>query len=641
MCSYNQLNNSYTCQNSKLLNGILKDEMGFQGFVQSDWLAQRSGVASALAGLDMSMPGDGLIWQDGKSLWGGELTKAVLNGSVPMERVNDMVLRIVAAWYQVGQDDQDNWPVGKDGGPNFSSWTWDKIGKLHPGSDDETVGHVNKFVEAQGNHGETARAVAAEGIVLVKNEKDMLPFVRNGFEMLRSDKRKLKIGIFGEDAFSNPKGANACADRACNVGTLAQGWGSGAVEFPFLTSPADALHQSFDNDTVDLSDFPSNDLDMAAGAANQDLCMVFINSDAGEGFVAWEDVKGDRNNLYPQKGGDDLVRKVAKTCGGGKAPLVVVVHSVGPVILEKWIDLSNVKAVLLAHLPGQESGDSLMDVLFGEVNPSGRLPYTIAKREKDYGPDSKIMYKANAVVPQQNFTEGLQIDYRYFDTHKITPRYEFGYGLSYTTFRLSFLTINALIIGPREPYPKPRPNPLDAPLLDRRIPPISKSLFPSPFRKLHKYVYPYITSASDIRQGRYPYPDGYEIIQPPSPAGGDQGGNPDLYTTLVVVQALLSNTGDVPGATVVQLYVTFPADMRNSINQTVDMPPRVLRGFDKVFVGVDEEAKVSIELTRRDLSFWDVGVQNWVLPTKGTFSVGLGFSSRDFPEGTVADIPFE
>ncbi len=68
MCSYQQVNNSYACQNSKLMNGLLKDELGFQGFIQSDWLAQRSGVASVLAGLDMSMPGDGIHWVDGTAL---------------------------------------------------------------------------------------------------------------------------------------------------------------------------------------------------------------------------------------------------------------------------------------------------------------------------------------------------------------------------------------------------------------------------------------------------------------------------------------------------------------------------------------------------------------------------------------------
>jgi len=80
----------YACANSKLLNGVLKDELGFQGFVVSDWGAQRSGVASALAGLDMTMPGDGLRFSDGESLWGPELTKSILNGSVPVDRLNDV-----------------------------------------------------------------------------------------------------------------------------------------------------------------------------------------------------------------------------------------------------------------------------------------------------------------------------------------------------------------------------------------------------------------------------------------------------------------------------------------------------------------------------------------------------------------------
>lgn len=87
MCSYNRVNNSYGCQNSKLMNGILKTELQFEGFVISDWNAQQSGVASALAGLDMVMPSDGF--------WGDILIEAVNNGSVPEERVNDMATRYV------------------------------------------------------------------------------------------------------------------------------------------------------------------------------------------------------------------------------------------------------------------------------------------------------------------------------------------------------------------------------------------------------------------------------------------------------------------------------------------------------------------------------------------------------------------
>lgn len=135
MCSYQMVNNSYACANSKLMNGILKDELGFQGFVQSDWLAQRSGVASALAGLDMSMPGDGLHWLDGKSLWGNQLTLAVLNGSLPVSRLNDMVTRVVATWYQLGQD---KW---EDHRPNFSSWTNEEYGVLHEEQQQARKGH--------------------------------------------------------------------------------------------------------------------------------------------------------------------------------------------------------------------------------------------------------------------------------------------------------------------------------------------------------------------------------------------------------------------------------------------------------------------------------------------------------------------
>ncbi|GAB7352576.1 hypothetical protein MBLNU459_g2960t1 [Dothideomycetes sp. NU459] len=635
MCSYNQVNNSYACQNSKLMNGMLKDEMGFQGFVQSDWLAQRSGVAAALAGLDMTMPGDGLIWQGGNSLWGTELTKAVFNGSVPMDRLNDMAMRVVAAWYQLGQDNKTTWPAAADGGgPNFSSWTNDETGLIHPGSDDTATAVVNKFVNVQGEgddaHGRLARQIAAEGVVMVKNEDNILPLSRDG-QAITNGQRKLRVGIFGEDAFPNPNGANACADRACNVGTLAMGWGSGAVEFPYLVSPAEALHGGFDGEKVDIEDFATNDPDVSK-AAGMDMCLVFINSDAGEGYVSWGGIKGDRNDLYAQKGGDKLVREVAANCGGGgRSPTIVVLHNVGPVILEEWIDLPGVKAVLIAHLPGQESGNALADIIFGDINPSGRLPYTIAKREEDYGPDSKILYTPNNVVPQQNFSEGLYFDYRYFDKHNITPRYEFGYGLSYTTFHLSSLFIHP-ISQTRVRLPADRPAALTPPKLNVQLPDPSTALWPTGFRKLKKYVYPYLDSVSDIKSGKYPYPKGYDVSAPLSPAGGDQGGNPDLFATAALVQASLTNMGDRPGDCVVQLYLSLPPGIVDSLGNLVDTPVRVLRQFDKIRVGVtndEKRQKVSMELTRKDMSYWDVGLQNWVMPDKGEFTIALGYSSRN------------
>ena len=96
-------------------------------------------------------------------------------------------------------------------------------------------------------------------------------------------------------------------------------------------------------------------------------------------------------------------------------------HTVGPIILEAFADLDNVKAIVWAGLPGQESGNALVEVLWGDVSPSGKLPYTIAKQQSDYG--------TTIQSGTDSFSEGLYIDYRYLDKNSIAPRYEFGYGL--------------------------------------------------------------------------------------------------------------------------------------------------------------------------------------------------------------------
>lgn len=115
--------------------------------------------------------------------------------------------------------------------------------------------------------------------------------------------------------------------------------------------------------------------------------------------------------------------------------MIVVVHSVGPVILETILAQPSVKAIVWAGLPGQESGNALTDILFGTTSPSGKLPYTISKQRSDYG--------AGWINAQtDDFTEGIFIDYRHFDARGLDPRYEFGYGLSYTSFAYSGFSIN-------------------------------------------------------------------------------------------------------------------------------------------------------------------------------------------------------
>jgi beta-glucosidase len=639
------------------MNGILKDELGFQGFVQSDWLAQRSGVASALAGLDMTMPGDGLKWADGNSLWGPQLTKAVLNGSVPIERVDDMVTRIVAAWFQVGQDRWRKQPPFGKGGPTFSSWTDEEVGLLHPGSDDKTTGIVNQNINAQGEddefHGKIVRQIGAEGTVLVKNENNVLPLSRDGWKEHEKTGKEMKyrVGVFGEDARLNRKGLNVCPDQGCNEGTLGSGWGSGAVKFPYLIEPMSALRDAFNNESVYVTDWLENTLPTEKQIVeDQDICIVFANADAGEGYLAYESIRGDRNDLYLQKGGDKLIQDVANSCGKGNGNVVVVIHTVGPVILENWISHPAIKAVLIANLPGQESGNSLVDILFGDINPSGRLPYTIAKKEEDYGPDSKVKYLPNpldGLVPQQNFTEGLYIDYRYLDKHDITPRYEFGYGLSYTTFHLTSLLITAK--GPKTPFAAPRPDGITPPSYSTKIPEAKDALYPEGFRRLSKYIYPYLESVDDIKAPEPEIPNKMWKGHEPSPAGGAQGGNPDLYTTILTVSASVTNIGTVEGDCVVQLYVAFPKGYKDhETGEPVDFPVRVLRGFEKVHVDVVQEGPiqgikgsehggggnkkmVTFDVTRKDLSYWDINRQTWVMPTTGDFKIFIGLSSRNLP----------
>ncbi|KAI9876767.1 MAG: hypothetical protein M1823_007216, partial [Watsoniomyces obsoletus] len=125
------------------------------------------------------------------------------------------------------------------------------------------------------------------------------------------------------------------------------------------------------------------------------------------------------------------------------------------------------------------------------------------------------------IVPQADFTEGLYIDYRHFDKAEVEPLYPFGFGLSYTSFEYSNLKITA--VRPKSSLPDARPSSLEAPSYDSSIPDPVSALFPAGIRKLKKYVYPYISDVNQVKEGSYPYPDGYGVHQEPSQAGGAEG----------------------------------------------------------------------------------------------------------------------
>ncbi|PHH90210.1 hypothetical protein CDD83_4254 [Cordyceps sp. RAO-2017] len=338
MMAYNAVNGSACSQNAYLINKLLKDELGLQGFVMTDWLAHMSGVGSALAGLDMNMPGDTQVPLVGASYWMPELTRAVLNGTVPVARLNDMATRVLAARLQMGQHRPD-FPA-----TNFDTNTGRDVGLLYPGAfPDSPSGVVNLRVAAQGDHDGVARAVARDAVTLLKNDGGLLP--------LRAGRG---LHVFGTDARADPRGPNACRDRNCNRGTLGQGWGSATVDYPYLDDPIGALRarlgpavRFFDTDA-----YPGGG--GAGPGSDDDVAVVFVSADAGENTYIVEGNHGDRDGsgLALWHGGDRLVQDVAARYRS----VVVVVHTVGPVLVEAWIDLPAVKAVLVAHLPGQEAG---------------------------------------------------------------------------------------------------------------------------------------------------------------------------------------------------------------------------------------------------------------------------------------------
>ena len=551
----------------------------------------------------MDMPGD-TFFGSNVSYWGANLTLAVLNGSVPTWRLDDMATRIMSAYFFVGQD--RDYPA-----TNLHAWSTDTLGFAHQWSR-QGYGVVDRQVDVRADHWKVVREVGAKSVVLLKNTGGVLPLT--GCER--------QIGVFGSDAQDSPLGPNGYLDRGGLSGTLAMGWGSGTANFPYLVTPLEAIKaRARSHGTVVQS--VTDDYAYAvvnATASQASVCLTFINADSGEIYIQVDGNLGDRKNLTAWHDGSTLVRTVAANCNN----TVVVIHAVGPVLVEDFVDHPNVTAVLFAGLPGQESGNSLVDVLYGDVNPSGRLPFTIAKTYADYG--IPLHNTTDVAVPQEPFTEGLLIDYRHFDRAAIAPRYEFGFGLSYTTFAYSDLHITMLrdpqhgytpaVAAATGAYPA---NTTDAASGDVDI---ADYLPPAGFDdwKIYGMIYPFLNASTKVEQGRYSAPPGaYDSRRQPVPAaGGAPGGNPKLYQDVYEVSVTVTNTGSRAGEEVVQLYLSTGLE---------DDPVAVLRAFEKVAIAAGQSCTVKLRLTQRDLSRWDVVRQDWVV-MPGRKGVLVGSSSR-------------
>ncbi|KAI0175281.1 beta-glucosidase [Pestalotiopsis sp. NC0098] len=565
MCSYNRLNETYTCEHDHLLNDILKEELGFQGYIMSDWFATHAGVDSVNAGLDMTMPGpldqaeaEAIDLSDPLSAipsWFGlNLTAAVNNGSVSEDRLDDMVHRIMTPYYYLGQD-QDYPSV------DLSNVYLVYIGY---GLGANITGPIPVARDVRDDHGALVREIAAAGTVLLKNENSILPI-----------KNITNIAVFGNDAPDTSDGLyfmgdvqNPARPLGAEYGPLAIGGGSGAGRTSDLISPLRAIRERGYRDGFRTQYITDNDF-LASGNFTTtifpipDVCVVFLKTFASEG---WDRVslENDWNSTY-------VVEQVAGFCPN---KTVVVTHSAGVNTLP-WDD--QVAAVVAAHYPGEQAGNSLVDILWGDVSPSGHLPYTIPKKASDYdfpivnitGPDA-LEYNAW----HSNFTEGLFIDYRHFDAHNITPLYSFGHGLSYTTFDIA-------------------------------------------------------TDALEVSWAAG------NVSALPAPASTvSPGGNPALWDVVLNVTATVSNTGGVAGAAVPQLYVGLPTGENGAPAGT---PRSVLRRFEKVKLEPGASVPVTFSLARRDVSFWSVEEQEWRVP-QGDIRLDVGFSFGDIRASVTAQI---
>jgi Glycosyl hydrolase family 3 C-terminal domain/Fibronectin type III-like domain len=557
------------------------------------------------------MPGD-TTFLTGLSFWGTNLTIAVANGTVPEWRLDDACVRIMSAYYLVGRETTQV-PI------NFDSWTQQTFAPIHIAVE-SPIGLVNEHVDVRDDHAGLVREIGRASTVLLKNTNNALPLSGN----------ERQVGIFGEDAGSNAYGANGCPDRGCDNGTLAMGWGSGTANFPYLITPEEAIQRYILTRTDGLVYAVT-----AQGAVTQslalaplvDLALVFVNADAGEGYISVDGNAGDRNNLTLWKQGDDLIKNVSALCNN----TIVVMHTVGPVLVSDWYDNDNVTAILWAGLPGQESGNAIVDVLYGHYNPGGKLPFTFGPTRESYGTD--LLYEPNNGqfgAPQDDFTEGVFIDYRAFDKMNITPIYEFGFGLSYTTFDYSELVVTSANAGPY--FPTSGTTSAAPSLGNNASMDYSRYLFPNgTFDRVRKYIYPYLNSTNPADASGDPdyglptsdyVPPGAtdDSPQPLLPAGGAPGGNPGLWDVLYTVTATITNTGSVQGDEVAQLYVSLGGGE----------PAVVLRGFDRLTIASGESATFTAQLNRRDLSIWDTVSQNWV-PAPGPLAVYVGSSSRNLP----------
>ena len=398
MGAYNKFRGQHCCHNEYLLNKVLKGDWGFDGLVVSDWGGVHNTFEAANYGLDIEMG----TWTDGltssrKSAYDNyyladPLLEAIEKGEISASVVDDKVRRILRLIFRTSMNTSRPW------------------GSL-----------------ATDEHAEVGRKIAKEGIVLLKNENNILPIQLENYE---------KILIVGENATKS----------------LTTGGGSSSLKVKNEVNPLEGLKAALSGKveiihTLGYASGPSvygreiepkEDLDSLRSVAvemakNVDLVLYF----GGLNKNHFQDCEGgDRKSMDLPFGQDKLLNELISV-----NPNIVVTMISGNAVTMPWIN--NIPALLQAWYLGSESGNAIASVLLGETNPSGKLPFTFPVKIEDNAAHSfdEMAYPGNNV--DQIYREDILVGYRWHDTKKIAPLFPFGYGLSYTKFELGKAAVNA------------------------------------------------------------------------------------------------------------------------------------------------------------------------------------------------------
>jgi len=388
MGSYNQFRGEHCCHNDLLLNKILKGEWAFDGVVISDWGGVHDSDQSVNNGLDLEMgtSTNGLTSKATSTYaeyyLANPFLKGLKSGKYSEELLNDKVRRILKLIFRTTMS--ANRPFGK-------------------------------FVSPE--HSDAARQIAEQGIVLLKNDKQLLPIAVGKYK---------KIAVIGENA----------------TRSLTIGGGSSSLKVAYEVSPLQGLIKKYGADHIIYAKgYASGKSDYgreAASKLNADSLLsaaVAIAKDAdivlfvgGLNKNHNQDCEGgDRKSLDLPFGQDKLIAALLKVNKN-----VVVILNSGNAVAMPWVN--EVPAILQGWYLGSEAGTAMANVITGEVNPSGKLPFSFPKKLEDNAAQSFGKESYPGDNGKEKYMEDILVGYRWFDTRKITPLFAFGHGLSYTTF---------------------------------------------------------------------------------------------------------------------------------------------------------------------------------------------------------------